>query len=29
MTTFEIRRLFKVMSEEASQVILPLMDFLN
>lgn len=29
MTTFEIRRLFKVMNEEASIIILPLTDFLN
>ena len=29
VTTFEIRRLFKVMNEEASQVIIPLVDFLN
>jgi hypothetical protein len=26
---FEIRRLFKVMSKEASTVILPLIDFVN
>ena len=29
MTTFEIRRLFKVMSNDASVIILPLTDFLN
>lgn len=29
MTTFEIRRLFKVMSNDASIIILPLTDFLN
>jgi len=29
MTTFEVRRLFKVMNEEASIIILPLTDFLN
>lgn len=29
MTTFEIRRLFKVMDKEASIIILPLTDFLN
>ena len=29
MTTFEIRRLFKVMNKDASIIILPLTDFLN
>lgn len=29
MTTFQIRRLFKVMDKEASVIILPLTDFLN
>jgi hypothetical protein len=29
MTTFEIRRLFKVMCQEACKVVLPLTDFLN
>lgn len=29
MTTFEIRRLFKVMDKEASIIVLPLTDFLN
>jgi hypothetical protein len=29
MTTFEVRRLFKVMSNDASVIILPLTNFLN
>lgn len=29
MTTFEIRRLFKVMDTDASKIVLPLTDFLN